>query len=780
MSNYFLHSKQSHMQHTSTHSTRLVSLNASDTNKRQTKCATVAMPMPAPTQTFVKIEDSHHPQPMMLEHDKSIPAVSVASALHTSDIGAQVFYQHPGLIQIAQQQPAMAHQASANIMNPVDYRTQKSSPPPLQLTTQTMTVNAHSNFSNVNKSTSSSNVDIKSNNNSISNETCFNVVPSCPPEVQDANIQTSPIMSEDDNSNDRDDETSRNDSDEKVTESSGDEQPKLVIATEIIRQDEPKSEENEDQNSKSVPEPETINNTSTTSATSMPVIKQPIESPKETEEHAIVEPVERKEPVDLSGLQLLSNSIDVFHKASHVVKCEPTEVRKVEVVSSTMPMTSIITPIQVEKPTAAPPQQQQQHIPEDLGGLKLLCALAEQRLEEDFHNQDDTPLVSESNVATSTECSVKKKKHKMKTSKKSKHKEERKAKKRKHSSSADAASNKDEDFKGEMVESLKRVKTKFDLPVSSVNDMFSLMEDDMKTKLASITRQLEEKKRELKQISNDPAEKSCPSPSSTSSTVSEPKKTSKMSYLGSPAAPLKFSIVPAAMSPSFSSSSNSESIVDIPKLSMSDSSDSGSKDDNEAKKLKRSKFDIGEPEKSGDKKAKSSSFMFSSKYNLTTSSPTLGSWTSSISKNGKASLPFVKQEEYGGLIKESAFKDNRVFAIFGEGYQQKFQPSTPLTLSLSARTNQPSTSTKTHSKHKKHKERRRHKDKKRPDSRCSITLEHLKMQKARVLMSQGGLFYAGSLSPVESNEIFAIQLDGERGNRQHIMSQEEILKQAVS
>lgn len=66
------------------------------------------------------------------------------------------------------------------------------------------------------------------------------------------------------------------------------------------------------------------------------------------------------------------------------------------------------------------------------------------------------------------------------------------------------------------------------------------------------------------------------------------------------------------------------------------------------------------------------------------------------------------------------------------------------------------------------------------DTRCMITAEHLKQSKTRVLMAQGGLFYAGSLSTVEQNEIFAITLDGERGNRPHIMPREEILKQAVS
>lgn len=43
----------------------------------------------------------------------------------------------------------------------------------------------------------------------------------------------------------------------------------------------------------------------------------------------------------------------------------------------------------------------------------------------------------------------------------------------------------------------------------------------------------------------------------------------------------------------------------------------------------------------------------------------------------------------------------------------------------------------------------------------------------------GGLFYAGRLSAVQAPDVYAITLDGERGNRPHIHSREEILRDAV-
>lgn len=67
---------------------------------------------------------------------------------------------------------------------------------------------------------------------------------------------------------------------------------------------------------------------------------------------------------------------------------------------------------------------------------------------------------------------------------------------------------------------------------------------------------------------------------------------------------------------------------------------------------------------------------------------------------------------------------------------------------------------------------------------CTLTDEMLErfgdQEKMRVLTAMGGLFYAGQLSAVQPPDVYAITLDGERGNRPHIMSREEILRDAVS
>lgn len=67
------------------------------------------------------------------------------------------------------------------------------------------------------------------------------------------------------------------------------------------------------------------------------------------------------------------------------------------------------------------------------------------------------------------------------------------------------------------------------------------------------------------------------------------------------------------------------------------------------------------------------------------------------------------------------------------------------------------------------------------DNRCKLNDVHLddKEKKTRVLTSMGGLFYAGVLCPIQPPDIYSITLDGERGNKPHIMSREEVQRDAV-
>ncbi|CAG9860481.1 unnamed protein product [Phyllotreta striolata] len=63
--------------------------------------------------------------------------------------------------------------------------------------------------------------------------------------------------------------------------------------------------------------------------------------------------------------------------------------------------------------------------------------------------------------------------------------------------------------------------------------------------------------------------------------------------------------------------------------------------------------------------------------------------------------------------------------------------------------------------------------------KCVLTEEQLEVDNLRVLTAMGGLFYAGQLNAVEPPDVYSIILDGERGKRPHIMSREEILRDAI-
>lgn len=101
----------------------------------------------------------------------------------------------------------------------------------------------------------------------------------------------------------------------------------------------------------------------------------------------------------------------------------------------------------------------------------------------------------------------------------------------------------------------------------------------------------------------------------------------------------------------------------------------------------------------------------------------------------------------------------------------------------SAKHKRPHRSREHRNKHRRGSEARERK--RRIDARCTLTAEHLdgladKTRSSRVLTAMGGLFYAGGLSAVQPPDVYAVTLDGERGNRPHIMSREEILRDAVS
>ncbi|XP_061503321.1 mucin-19 isoform X7 [Anopheles gambiae] len=749
-------------------------------------------------------------------------------------------------------------------------------------------------------------------------------------------------------------------------------------------------------------------------------------------------------PVDLSGLELLSHSIEVFQKKSSLIKKEPISPQLPPEPASSHPVPSLpaaasappelgqvaAASCQLTAPpvAAAPPAVPEAFLRTDepMGGLNLLCALAEQRFQEEGMFKKDSPATSSSsgsssssggssyssNISPSSSSSStasppasppnaaggakqavgsqqqqhqqeypsigaapahhalallaasaggvehgsrKRKHHKhskdgsgKKSSKKSKlEKELRRAeKRRKHSSDGTSPDADGADLDAELKESLTRIKAKMNRcsckdadekdhrccrsQWPTANELFSVIESDMKERLERITRQCEEKKRELEQMSTAAVAKVKPLANSGMVRIPDMGKayfggfgamaaaggamlntfgsgsTSSGAGGGVPGSVLghglggpKFSTIPA-LSPNFSSSSNSTTFVELPKLS-SDTDSSGKREDDDACSMERlsySKRKGGIPKKHDEltltetivaKKPKSlvgyilaskntrdsgvkdaaathqkpekqhhnhwshvlhhsgpnggtiglghakqqqqqpnpphhhhiseskfkKSPIHSSKFeSATTSDDTSNLSDSSLKPQVKIRSPaggvFAFEDEnskpsdaafsiFGG--KPSIFDKVKTGAAGGTVSAQvnplvglKVSPVkaavvTPLMkpqphlIAANGATNgtlvggPPPIVKRKKSRSKDRK--RRSSEKKRIDQRCLLTSEHLGKDKTRVLTAMGGLFYAGCLSAVQPPDIYAVTLDGERGNRPHIMSREEVLRDAI-
>lgn len=517
--------------------------------------------------------------------------------------------------------------------------------------------------------------------------------------------------------------------------------------------------------------------------------------------------------VDVSGLELLSNSIEAFEKkVVFKIKQEPLDEMTEEQTCSAQMVNDV-----------APKTNQRDG---ELEGLNLLCALAEQRFKEEIDQSKSSDLSP--TTESSPEEKHKKRKHKhSKSSKKSKH--DRKDRKRKHRSDEDEE-DEEEDIAGNgggLKETLNRVKAKYPKCQCSKTErdekccrekcnwpshaeIFSAMENDMKQRLAAISRQCEEKQRQLDEIR--PILKTLKSFPSDSTITKTSSQIFPASAPTTPTFPITKIAVPI-VSPNFSNSSQSEStLIELPKISSDTDVESNSSE-------KQSKRKLNVPKKQDDnnvtetifaKKPKNLvGYIFASKNRMSSdtnikneNSSAMLSYTCEIDdkhaskKHKSESRPFLKIEDDESnslpptLNKPlSPFQVHTPIKLEAEGEDVATSPQTINAFSMFTSEKKLSHKSK-HSKHKKSrdKERKHHRRssegkerKRRIDSLCTLTEEHLeKNENTRVITAMGGLFYAGRLSAIEPPDVYAVTLDGERGNRPHIMSQEEILRDAVS
>uniref|UniRef100_T1IRA0 BAH domain-containing protein n=1 Tax=Strigamia maritima TaxID=126957 RepID=T1IRA0_STRMM len=65
-----------------------------------------------------------------------------------------------------------------------------------------------------------------------------------------------------------------------------------------------------------------------------------------------------------------------------------------------------------------------------------------------------------------------------------------------------------------------------------------------------------------------------------------------------------------------------------------------------------------------------------------------------------------------------------------------------------------------------------------PEPRSAVIENDELVDRLRVLVLMDGLFYAGHINAIQAPDVYGVALDGERSNRAHIYSREEILKEA--
>lgn len=508
-------------------------------------------------------------------------------------------------------------------------------------------------------------------------------------------------------------------------------------------------------------------------------------------------------PVDVSGLELLSNSIEQYERTTpgnNMPSLETTpltidtrttsNLSKILIKTSpkSPPRTDVEPHRRFEFPTAEPNSEQGKP---SLDGLGLLCALAEQRFMEEVEESPQSNLSSISRPFIKTEpllsptereidrsTETKKERHRNREDssesrrKRSRDREDRLRHKMEKMRRHKRERKEDEDG-SELEASLRRVTTcscgtyncTHSSNVPSAKDLVNAMERDMRERLQDLQRQYDEKRAQLDAL--PPALPAL----STASTSSTP-----------------------ALSPDSDRGSSKKRKVGRPrKVSSPDSTETIV-----AKKPKSKSSIVGYLLAKGKLKG-------NILYSKGEPSREDKNRTSKVRPKLKAE-PIVKmyseEEEHEWGLNRSASSSMESLNEVRQKNREKVDrlarkhsrdDLSEIELAIRrASASSDSDKEKRLAKKRRKDTKSKERDKKEIEvvatepavqqqviSRCTLTEDKLDSS-PRVLTARGGLFYAGKLSAVQAPDVYAITLDGERGNKPHILSREETLKDAVS
>lgn len=507
---------------------------------------------------------------------------------------------------------------------------------------------------------------------------------------------------------------------------------------------------------------------------------------------------------DISGLELLSNSIEAFEKRPFI-KQEPIDRSQISPIVYEPPSYSPQGSIPIEEESQRvnteqydsrtafeePSQTPQHKTPfvtnDQLGGLNLLCALAEQHFQEEVGNEHRLERKRSSSPEGSDPKRIKK--HKEKHSNKKSKKKERKEKKRQSSEGSNGISSTEDAVEKDFRETFDRIKEKYmkcDCRKSLSNEpccckvkfptpeeVYSAMKSEMRNQLAEIKRKVKEGERKLDAINSKDRLQRESTPSSSKSSGSS----SKLSFASMPTfspSILSTSSIECNQSNAVEFSSNGKIYSDTESCSSTSS--------------KRKLATVCDPVDFQAKKNKSLvGYIFASKKRINDSkfesSPSAtddGSNNSDISASLKRNAAKIKQEVYE-FDETGPHPEVKLFGSFSDENRNKNHLSSAINETPTVKL-KPSALSKHNKKIKIDKVRKHHR--RSSEHKCVLTAETLDSltdgKKQRVLTAMGGLFYAGSLTAIRPPDLYGVTLDGERGNKAHIMSREDILRDAVS
>lgn len=507
-------------------------------------------------------------------------------------------------------------------------------------------------------------------------------------------------------------------------------------------------------------------------------------------------PPSTRAPVDVSGLELLSNSIEQFERSTPGNSLPVLETTPLTIDTRVGTNVTIKSSPKSPPPTESEPQRRfqfpsinsnEEDRTKQFDGLGLLCALAEQRFREEVKDCPTTTKTFIKNETTTSRISIdsssksdrssrdKKDKHRHRddSSSERRHKRSREErlrhkleKMRRHKRDKEREHKKDS---GELEASLRRVTAcscglstcKHTSTVPSAEALVNAIEKDMRKRLQELERQCVEKRAQLDALNPSiPTISTPPTPSTPVPSPDSDRSSSQKRKVGRPR--------------KVSSPDSTETIV--------------------AKKPKSKSSLVGYLLAKGRLKGG----ILCSRSEPSRDEPNR---TSKIRPKLKAE-PIVKayseeeESEYGlnrsasssmESLNEIRLKNREKTDRLARKHSRDDFPELELALrrvSASSDSDKERRRAKKRRKSVKSKERpstsSNSKEPEKPKvSECTLTEEHLD-KSPRVLTAMGGLFYAGKLSAVQAPDVYAITLDGERGNKPHILSREETLRDAVS